>query len=285
MRHALVALLAATSMTILVPSLAGAQSISERQANLEARIDAGVRNRSLTAQEAAQLRKEFADLERLEARYRASGRGLTAAERADLDSRFDLLSRRIQFDRNDRDARDTRGNGDVRNINQRQRDLDAKIDAGVRNGGLTAREASDLRAEFQSIARQEAQYRASGRGLTQAERASLEQRLDRLDRQVARNRADDDRRWTNLDQRQAGFDQRLDQAVRERRVSSREAQSLRAEFRSIARLERQYRRSRPGITPAERADLNRRFDRMEANFRASMTPSDNLFDLLLGLTR
>ena len=66
-------------------------------------------------------------------------------------------------------------------------------------------------------------------------------------------------------------------------MSPREAQNLRLEFRSIARLERQYRRSAPGITAAERADLNRRFDRMEASFRASTSPTDNLFDLLFGL--
>lgn len=285
MRQVLLSLLAATSLTVAIPAAASAQSINERQSTLDARIDAGVRNHSLTSNEAAQLRAEFADIARLEARYRASGRGLTKVERADLDNRFDLLSRRIRFDRNDSDGRDRGDNSSGMNINQRQRDLDAKIDMGVRNGGLTAREASDLRNEFQSIARQEARYRASGRGLTQVERAGLEQRLDRLDRQVARNRADDDRRWSNLDQRQAGFEQRLNQAVRDRRVSAREAQNLRVEFRGIARLERQYRRSRPGITPAERADLNRRFDRMEANFRASMTPSDNLFDLLLGLSR
>jgi hypothetical protein len=285
MRHALATLLAATSLATLLPSISAAQSINERQARLEARIDQGVRNRSLTEGEAVQLRREFADIARLESRYRASGGRLTNTERSELDHRFELLSSRVRYDRNDNDDRSPRGGSSDMNINQRQRDLDAKIDAGVRGGGLTAREASDLRAEFQSIARDETQYRASGRGLSQAERAGLEQRLDRLDRQLARNRADDDRRWTNLDQRQAAFDQRLDQAIRERRVSAREAQSLRVEFRSIARLERQYRRSRPGITPAERADLNRRFDRMEANFRASMTPSDNLFDLLLGLAR
>lgn len=285
MRHAIATLLAATSLTVLSPSAAGAQSINQRQANLDARIDAGVRDRSLTSAEAAQLRGDFADLSQLESRYRASGGVLTNAERADLDRRFDLLSSRVRHDRHDSDARGPSGGTADININQRQRDLEARIDAGVRNGGLTAREASDLRAEFKSIARQEAQYRDSGRRLTASERAGLEQRLDRLDRRVVRNRADDDRRWSNLDQRQSGFDQRLDQAVRERRVSAREAQNLRVEFRNIARLERQYRRSRPGITPAERADLNLRFDRMEANFRASMTPSDNIFDLLLGLTR
>jgi hypothetical protein len=260
-------------------------NINQRQRQLDARIDAGVRGGGLTAREAANLRAEFQAIARQEAQYRASGRGLTRSERADLDQRFDRLSARIQDDRSDRDRRGRNHNGPDTNINQRQRALDAGIEAGVAGGGLTAREATDLRVESRAIARLEAQYRASGRGLTQAERAGLDQRLDRLERKIHRNRMDDERRWTNLDQRQAAFEQRLNQAVRERRVGSREAANLRNEFRGIARLEAQYRRSPPGITPNERAELNRRFDRMAASFRSNMTPNDNLFGFLLGLTR
>ena len=254
------------------------QNINQRQAELDARIDAGVRNGSLTNAEAQRLRAEFADIARAEAQYRANGRALTPNERADLDRRFDLLSSRIQYDRNDGQNRGGGGN-----INQRQIDIEARIEAGVRNRTLTRREAAELRAEFQAIARIENDYRSSGRGLTQVERQSLDRRIEMLERRLREDRRDDDRRWTQLDQRQAEFDQRLDQAVRERRVSPRDAAALKMEFRSIARLERQYRMSRPGITPPERLELNRRFDRMEANFRASISPTDNLFDLLLGL--
>lgn len=169
------------------------------------------------------------------------------------------------------------------NINQRQREMETRIDAGVRSGALTRNEAAQLRAEFQAIVRIEAGYRQSGRGLTPAERQYLDQRLDRLERRLRFDSTDGDRRWNNLNQRQAVFDQRLDQAVRDRRVSPRAAASLRMEFRDIARLERQYRMSRPGITPRERADLNARFNRMEANFRAAQMPNDNLFDMLFGL--
>lgn len=171
------------------------------------------------------------------------------------------------------------------NLNQRQRELMERIERAQRNGNLTRAEYRDLRAEFDAIARIEAQYRASGRGLDRVEREYLDRRFDALERRLRDDRRDDDRRWTRLDERQAQFDQQLDQAVRDRQISPRVAAGLRAEFRDIARLERQYRRSPPGITPQERIDLNRRFDRMEANFRASVSPTNNLFDLLFGLTR
>jgi len=67
------------------------QSINDRQAELDARIDAGVRDRSLTAAEAAQLRAEFTQLAGVESQYRRSPPGITPQERTDLNNRFDRL--------------------------------------------------------------------------------------------------------------------------------------------------------------------------------------------------
>ena len=62
------------------------------------------------------------------------------------------------------------------------------------------------------------------------------------------------------------------------------------EYDAIARLEQSYRRD--GLTRAERADLDVRFDRLQANFRASVNADSygdgygeapNLFDYLFGM--
>jgi hypothetical protein len=79
------------------------QPINVRQANLDRRIDIGLRNGQLSQREATRLRGEFNSLLRLEASYRRGG--LTAWERADLDRRFDRLSAQIRFERRDRDNR------------------------------------------------------------------------------------------------------------------------------------------------------------------------------------
>ena len=81
----------------------GWQSINQRQANLDRRIDQGVRNGQLSRREAVRLRSEFNQIARLEARYRRGG--LTQWERADLDRRFDRLSAQIRSERRDRDGR------------------------------------------------------------------------------------------------------------------------------------------------------------------------------------
>lgn len=79
------------------------QPINARQANLDRRIDMGVRNGALTRAEAGRLRAEFRGIAQLEHRYRAGG--LNTWERRDLDRRFDLLSARIRYDRHDRQHR------------------------------------------------------------------------------------------------------------------------------------------------------------------------------------
>lgn len=77
------------------------QSINQRQANLDRRIDMGVRNGSLTRPEARRLRNQFANLNQLEWRYRRSGNRLTSWERSDLNRRFDRLSRAVRAQRHD----------------------------------------------------------------------------------------------------------------------------------------------------------------------------------------
>jgi len=93
---------------IALPAAANAQtsqSINQRQANLSARIDQGVRSGALNRNEAYRLRTQFRALARLEANYRRSRPGLTLAERRDLDRRLDVLSNRIQVQKRDRQYR------------------------------------------------------------------------------------------------------------------------------------------------------------------------------------
>ena len=81
-------------------------------------------------------------------------------------------------------------------INQRQRQLDRRIDQGVRNGQLTRREAQSLRREFNQLARLEANYRRNG--LTRWERQDLDRRFDALEARIRYERRDRDRnrgRW------------------------------------------------------------------------------------------
>lgn len=182
--------LAALSALAAVPALAHAQAwtINERQASLDARIDAGVRQHTLTAAEAASLRGEFQNIARLETSYKASAPGLTDQEKADLNRRFDALSARIKVDRADNDALPTAG----RTIAERETSLNQRIDMGVRQGTLTPAEAQNLRNEFRSIVQEETRFKASN-GLNEAERDQLNKRFDALSARIKINRADNQR--------------------------------------------------------------------------------------------
>ena len=102
MKKILISIAAVSALgAAILPAVASAQSINDRQAMLDRRIDMGVRSGSLTRGEAYRLRAQLRDTARLEAQYRRGG--LSGWERADLDRRFDRISAQIRYERHDRD--------------------------------------------------------------------------------------------------------------------------------------------------------------------------------------
>ena len=172
MKTVLAAAAALGAIALAAPAAAhygGAQPIGLRQAQLEQRIDAGVRHGDLTRRQAARLRAELDEIVRLEAYYRRDG--LSAWERADLESRLDWLSQRIRFERQ-------YGDDAWRPISPRREQFAEAVEAGVRRGELTRREAARLWADFDELLALEARYRRNG--LSHQERAELDWRFDRL---------------------------------------------------------------------------------------------------------
>lgn len=106
MKKVMISLAAAAAALTAIPSTAQAapwQAINQRQAQLDQRIDAGVRSGRLTRSEANKLRSEYNGIARLEAKYRRDG--LSVRERLDLDKRFNALSRKITAETRDHQVR------------------------------------------------------------------------------------------------------------------------------------------------------------------------------------
>jgi hypothetical protein len=166
-------------------------------------------------------------------------------------------------------------------INDRQDRLETRIEAGVRSGDLTRVEARQLRADFDALARLEARYRVNG--LSAWERQDLDRRFDELSMRIRMERADVQERdggpgwfggrgltdnrgqWVSLERRKIQLDRRIERGLENGRLTPNEAARLRADFDAIARLEYRYRRG--GLTAAEMADLDRRFDVLAARIR------------------
>ena len=102
-------LLAAATLAAAVPAYAQGprpsdwQPLSQRQDQIEHRIDDGVASGQLTRREARGLRDQFRSLLRLEARYQQDG--LNFRERADLQRRYDALAQRVRFEKHDDETR------------------------------------------------------------------------------------------------------------------------------------------------------------------------------------
>ncbi len=70
-----------------------------------------------------------------------------------------------------------------------------------------------------------------------------------------------------IDARQAMIAQRIDRGQRNGAITRREAARLNAELREIERTEASFRRSRPGLTGREIAELDVRLDRLAVQVR------------------
>ncbi|UZK67617.1 hypothetical protein [Sphingomonas sp. M1-B02] len=81
--------------------------------------------------------------------------------------------------------------------------------------------------------------------------------------------------WQNINARQQRLETRINQGIRSGALSRAEATRVRNEFRALSRLETQYRNSRPGLTVAERRDLDRRFDALSARIRTEKQDRNN----------
>lgn len=79
--------------------------------------------------------------------------------------------------------------------------------------------------------------------------------------------------WQNISQRKYNLDRRIDQGERNRSLSRREASRLRSELNALVRLERSYLRG--GLSFRERADLDRRYDRLSVQVREERRDHNN----------
>jgi len=79
--------------------------------------------------------------------------------------------------------------------------------------------------------------------------------------------------WQNISQRKYQLDRRIDVGERNRQLSRREATRLRAELNALVRLERTYLRN--GLSLRERAELDRRYDRLSVQVREERRDNDN----------
>jgi len=171
-----------------------AASTTQRDVSQQARIESGLKNGSLSTQEAARLEKEESHVDRLQARDLRNG-SLSPAERAQLNAAQNKVSRDIAADThngvtgNPASASSRRMQADVaRNISQEKR-----IEGGIRNGSLSNREVGQLERGQARVDRGE--YRVARNGHVNAgEQRSVQRAENRQSRHIHADKNNGQRR-------------------------------------------------------------------------------------------
>jgi hypothetical protein len=205
---------AALSATLLAAGGAAAQSMSSidaREAYEQREIDRGIRNGSLTPNEAYRLQNGLDRVERYEQRARADGI-VTPYEHQRLDRMLDREQHSIYRESHDAQRTDGRGwygrdgwgrdgwrhdgygynhgwdrDGGNRGIEGRDARNEQRIYDGVRDGSINRREFGQLERGQERIDRYEARARADG-VVTPYERNRIDQMQNRESRQIYADR-------------------------------------------------------------------------------------------------
>ena len=140
-----------------------AANTTQRDVNQEQRIENGLQNGTITTRENAELQRDEAHVDKLQAKDLKNG-SLSPAEKAQLTAAQNKASRDIHtattngINGNPLSASSQRAQADTqRNINQQQR-----INNGVKDGSLTNHEASRLERGQSHVDSREARAGANG---------------------------------------------------------------------------------------------------------------------------
>ena len=140
-----------------------AANTTQRDVNQEQRIENGLQNGTITTRENAELQRDEAHVDKLQAKDLKNG-SLSPAEKAQLTAAQNKASRDIHtattngVNGNPLSASSQRAQADTqRNINQQQR-----INNGVKDGSLTNHEAASLERGQSHVDKREARAGANG---------------------------------------------------------------------------------------------------------------------------
>lgn len=161
-------------------------NIHQRKDNQQQRIGEGVENGSLTAGEASKLEHKEAGLNREEKKMKSDG-SLSPAERARLQRQQSALSKNIYKQKHDAQVQNTNPKSE---IGQRQREQQKRIGEGIENGSLNAREAGRVEGQEARLNHEVRKDRRDGGGLTNAERAKINNQQNRESKRIYRQKHD-----------------------------------------------------------------------------------------------
>jgi len=223
--------------------------LANQRAQFDARVDADARSGALSPSSAARLKAEYATVVQLEQRYAADG-VFTTTERNELIDSYGELTQTLAdggYADNSAAARAA--------VNEGRVEFNTRVDAAIAARRLTRVAGTRLKADYATLVQLETSYLRDGR-LTDAERDTLDERLDALDARLEGAAVAITPR-TRLDA--------IARALPASRLSAVAQAQLRVEHGDLMRLAAAYDRMTP--TAEERAYLERRLINLETRAR------------------
>ena len=151
--------IAGAAASTLLPGAVMAQgtstpAIDRTQQAISARIQQGLASGHITPSEARELLRRDREIDLRESRFKANGTA-TPQERQQLRADLDALGAEVErlMMNNDYVQPPGNANGTTTGIDNRQLNISARIDEGVRSGRITQREARRLHDREREIAR------------------------------------------------------------------------------------------------------------------------------------
>ena len=257
----------------------GRRPFEQRRGQLDARIDAAVRDGALSRSEADEMRREYEDIVRLEAQYSADG-PMQPQERNDLRNRYRALSQRVGYQNNgqyngqNNNQNNNQNNGQYggqygyeadgrwQPISEQNNMFEQRLDEAVRNRSLSQNDAQRLRGEWRSLGQLEARYQYNG--IDTREEADLRSRYDAINNRLGGTLAGGLGNDRNT-QRWSEIETRLVAAQRAGRINNVVAAQTRAQLGDLERLDAAY--ARAGYSAEQRSYLSRRYGELDASIR------------------
>jgi opacity protein-like surface antigen len=249
----------------------GRRPFEQRREQLDARIDAAVRDGALSRNEADSMHREYEDIVRLEAQYSANG-PMQPQQRDDLRTRYRALSQRVGYQNNGQS--NAQNNGQYggqygqpgyqtddrwQPLAQQNSLFEQRLGEAVRNRSLTQYDATRLRSEWRALGQLEQRYQYNG--LDAREEADLRARYAQIDSRMGGMLTGGFGNDRNI-QRWAQMETRLQAAQRAGRMNAAQAVQMRAQMGDLQRLDAAY--GRTGYSAEQRSYLTRRYGELDS---------------------
>ncbi len=230
--------------------------LDSRISEIESRLSDARASKRLTEQEATEFSYELNRIKLRKDSYNSDGI-INDTESLNLALALDTMSSRMESTMHDRQYQ-------MPNIDKLQADLDKRISEGIASGKIDAKEADELRQEFQRIASREAKLKRFGRPLTSVETLELALDLETLSQTIDKFSTTTTVASPDFVKRKARVEARAARGVVAGKLTLAEAYQVKEQLAQLAIDEKEWSKSDGNLSASEQKSLALNLEKIAA---------------------